>query len=116
MNLTIEGRTYTQGAGTCGVSLWREGARWACHAVSIDKIVATVGRMMRAPVVDRTGLSGSYDVNVRFITDDRRRDPDAPFGPTFEEALQEELGLRLEKGKGEIEVLVVDHMEKPSEN
>jgi uncharacterized protein (TIGR03435 family) len=71
---------------------------------------------MRAPVVDRTGLNGSYDVNVRFIPDNRRLDPDAPFGPTFEQALREELGLRLEKGKGEIQVLVIDHMEKPSEN
>jgi uncharacterized protein (TIGR03435 family) len=72
---------------------------------------------MSAPVVDRTGLNGSYDVNVRFITDSRRRsDPDAPFGPTFEEALREELGLRLEKGKGSIEVLVIDHIEKPSAN
>ena len=116
MELTIEGRVFKPGAGTCGVSLWKEGARWACHAVSIDKIVATAGQMMKAPVVDRTGLNGSYDVNVRFITDERRRDPDAPFGPSFEEALREELGLRLEKGKGEIEVLVIDHMEKPSEN
>lgn len=116
MELTIEGRLFKPREGTCGVSLWKEGARWACHAVSIDKVVATAGQMMKAPVVDRTGLTGSYDVNVRFITDDRRRDPDAPFGPSFEEALQEELGLRLEKGKGEIEILVIDHMEKPSEN
>ena len=117
MNLTIEGRRISQPEGTCGVSLWREGARWTCHAASIDKIVATAGSMMEAPVVDRTGLNGSYDVNVRFIDDDRRRrDPDAPLGPTFEQALREELGLSLEKGKGEIEVLVIDHMEKPSEN
>jgi uncharacterized protein (TIGR03435 family) len=72
--------------------------------------------MMQSPAVDRTGLSGTYDVNVRFITDDELRDPNAPFGPTFEQALREELGLRLEKSKGEIEVLVIDHMEKPSEN
>jgi uncharacterized protein (TIGR03435 family) len=116
MDLTIEGRHLLQEEGSCGVSLWREGARWTCHAVSIEKIVTTVGQMMEAPVVDRTGLNGSYDVNVRFITDDRKLDPDAPVGPTFEQALREELGLRVEKGKGEIEVLVIDHMEKPSEN
>jgi uncharacterized protein (TIGR03435 family) len=116
MDLTIEGRRISQPEGTCSVSLWREGARWTCKAVSIDKIIATAGQTMRAPVVDRTGLNGSYDVNVRFIPDNRRLDPDAPFGPTFEQALREELGLRLEKGKGEIQVLVIDHMEKPSEN
>jgi uncharacterized protein (TIGR03435 family) len=116
MDLTIEGRPLSQAEGTCGVSLWREGARWTCHSASIDKIVATTSSMLKAPVVDRTGLNGSYDVNVRFITDDRRRGPDAPFGPTFEQALREDLGLRLERGKGDIEVLVIDHMEKPSEN
>ena len=78
MNLTIDGRPMSQSEGTCGVSHWREGARWTCNAVSIDKIVATASSMMKAPVVDRTGLNGRYDVNVRLITDDRRRDPDAP--------------------------------------
>jgi uncharacterized protein (TIGR03435 family) len=116
MDLTIEGKRILQEEGSCGVSLWREGARWTCHAVSIDKIATTAGQMMEAPIVDRTGLSSSYDVNVRYITDARRLDPDAPLGPTFEQALREELGLRLEKGKGEIEVLVIDQMEKPSEN
>jgi len=116
MDLTIEGRHLSQEKGSCGVSLWQEGARWTCHAVSVDKIVATVGSMMKSPVVDRTGLNGSYDVNVLFITDDRKAALNAPFGPSFEQALREELGLRVEKGKGEVEVLVVDHMEKPSEN
>jgi uncharacterized protein (TIGR03435 family) len=116
MDLKIEGRILSQTEGTCGVSLWVEGARWTCHGVSIDKIAATASSMMKAPVVDRTGLSGSYDVDVRFITDDRRLDPNAPSGPSFEQALREALGLRLEKGKGEIEVLVIDHIEKPSEN
>jgi len=116
MDLTIEGRRLSQADGSCGVSLWKDGARWTCHAVSIDKIVATAGQMLQAPVVDRTGLNGSYDVNVRYIPDDRKADPNAPFGPTFEQVLLEELGLRLEKGKGKIEVLVIDHMEEPSEN
>ena len=116
MDLTIEGRTLSQAAGDCWVTMWQEGARWTCHAASIDKIVATTSSLMKVPVVDRTGLNGNYDVNVRFITDDRKADPNAPFGPTFEQALREELGLRLEKGKGEIEVLVIDHMEKPGEN
>jgi uncharacterized protein (TIGR03435 family) len=71
---------------------------------------------LTAPVVDRTGLTGTYDVNVRYIPDSRKLDPDVPPGPTFEQALQEELGLKLEKGKGKVEVLVIDHLEKPSEN
>jgi uncharacterized protein (TIGR03435 family) len=42
--------------------------------------------------------------------------PDVPPGPTLDQALRQELGLLLEKGKGPVEVLVIDLMEKPSLN
>jgi uncharacterized protein (TIGR03435 family) len=116
MQLTIEGRTFSPRAGTCGTSLWREGARWVCHQVGMDKITTSVAGALSSPVVDRTGLTGTYDLNALYIPDDRKLDPDVPPGPTFEQALREELGLRVEKGKGPVEVLVVDHMEKPSPN
>ena len=116
MEITIEGRRITQPPGTCGVSLWREGAHWTCHAAGLDKIVATIAAMKRAPAVDRTQVKGTFDFDVLYIPDDRRVDPDAPPGPTFDQALQEELGLKLQKTKGSIEVMVIDHLEKPSEN
>jgi uncharacterized protein (TIGR03435 family) len=116
MQLTIEGKTFSPRPGTCGISLWNDGSHLVCHAAAMDKIVAAVGSQLRAPVVDRTGLTGTYDLHIRYIPDERRLDPKVPPGPTFAQALPEELGLRLEKGKGRVEVLVIDHMEKPSEN
>ncbi len=72
--------------------------------------------LLAAPVADQTGLTGTYDVNLLYVPDDRQLKPDAPPGPSLAEAIQEELGLKLGKGKGPVEVLVIDHVEKPSEN
>jgi uncharacterized protein (TIGR03435 family) len=65
-------------------------------------------------VVDKTGLTGNYDIDLKWTPDDRQGTPDA--GPTLFTALEEQLGLKLEPAKGPVDTLVVDHVEKPSEN
>jgi uncharacterized protein (TIGR03435 family) len=68
------------------------------------------------PVLDNTGLTGLFDARLEF---DRETvnpgSPDAARLSIFT-AVQEQLGLRLESAKGPVEVLVIDHVEKPSEN
>ena len=72
-----------------------------------------LGRLSRA-VVDRTGLSGRFDFVLEWSAD---ADPHADLNaPSFTEALKEQLGLKLETTKGPIQVLVVDHVEKLTEN
>jgi uncharacterized protein (TIGR03435 family) len=61
-------------------------------------------------------LTETYDVHIRYLSDDRLLDPDVEPGPTLPQALQEELGLKLERKKTPVNMLVIDHMEKPSEN
>jgi uncharacterized protein (TIGR03435 family) len=74
------------------------------------------------PVVDRTGLTGSYDFTLEWNLDDvQQREPGVPGGanparPSLFTAVQEQLGLKLEPSRAPIEVLVIDHAEKPSEN
>jgi len=116
--LTIEGKTFIQPPATCGISSWLEGLHLVCHAATMDKIVSSLSGQLRAPVVDRTGLTGIYDLNIRFVSDDRRPDADADTGtaPYLEQAVEEELGLKLETVKGALEVIVIDKLEKPSEN
>jgi uncharacterized protein (TIGR03435 family) len=72
----------------------------------------------RAPlehtVVDRTGLSGTFTFKLQWTPDDKQRAD--TLGPSLFAALQEQLGLKLEAGKAPMEILVIDHAEKPSEN
>jgi uncharacterized protein (TIGR03435 family) len=63
----------------------------------------------KRPVVDRTGLTGQYNVRVEYDNDGLAR-------PTIFTVLQEELGLRLESAKDKMDVIVIDRAEKPSVN
>jgi uncharacterized protein (TIGR03435 family) len=74
------------------------------------------------PVVDETGLSGTFDFSLS-VTPPRRRtsasEPDAQPDAgetTFDEALKEQLGLKLKPTRAAIQVLVIDHVERPSAN
>ena len=59
-------------------------------------------------VLDQTGLTGKYFFGTKFVKSDNPRDVD---GPSLFAALQEAMGLRLEKTRGPVEMLVVDHID-----
>jgi len=72
------------------------------------------------PVVDQTGLNGRFDFMIEWVPDSKgpavpNVSPDLE-GPTFLQALHEQLGLKLESTKAPLQILVVDHVERPSEN
>jgi uncharacterized protein (TIGR03435 family) len=67
-------------------------------------------------VVDRTGLTGRYDFELHYLPAGMHVPDGTEAPPSIYDALQEELGLRLEPTKGPVDVLVIDHVEKPSEN
>ena len=78
-------------------------------------------------VVDKTGLEGTYDLTMHWDADSQRlttADPgqgpvDTPSdssGLTIFTALKQQLGLKLEPQKGPVEIIIIDHLEKPSEN
>lgn len=73
------------------------------------------GRML----LDRTGLDGSYTFTLQWtpqnLSGSAAASNDAP-GPSLFTALEEQLGLRLESTKASVDVLVIDHVEKPSPN
>ena len=62
-------------------------------------------------VVDQTGLTGKYDLKLKWAPD---TDPSG--GPSLFSAIKEQLGLKLISIKAPVEVLVIDHVERPSEN
>jgi len=85
-----------------------------------------LGRRMDLPVVDMTGLQGSYTLTLDWVPEARPAGDgksgvqvfaDPPSGPALTDAVQEQLGLKLETRKAPIEILVVDHAERvPTEN
>ena len=94
------------------------------------------GRMLEndvdRPIIDKTGLTGRFDIHLEFARDNAMSGPvrlngaDAPglspsspgtaAGASIFTALQEQLGLKLSADKGPVDVLVIDHVEKPSAN
>ena len=76
-----------------------------------DSIRGDAGRVVR----DKTGLVGNYEVTLRYMPrPDPNAPPDAP--PTIFTALQEQLGLKLEADRAPLRVLVVDNIERPTDN
>lgn len=64
------------------------------------------------PVLDESGIAGSFDFRVEYAADETQSDAAA----SLFRAIQDQLSLKLEARKGPVEVLVIDHAEKPSEN
>jgi uncharacterized protein (TIGR03435 family) len=79
------------------------------------------------PVIDKTGLTGRFNFRIEFAPDegtpfghsvgvDPTTAPTEPAGPSIFTALQQQLGLKLERATGPVALLVIDHVERPSEN
>ena len=92
-------------------------------------LASMLAQVVRRSVVDRTGLNGGFDFDLRWTPDTLPARPgmpaDQPFrvngveidpnGPSIFTALQEQLGLRLESERGPVEVVVIDRVEQPTE-
>lgn len=76
------------------------------------------------PVLDRTGIEGRYDENITFLPDQTQfhgnppklPESDVPDAPDLFAAIQQQLGLKLAAEKTDVDVIVIDHVDKPSPN
>ena len=78
-----------------------------------------LSNLLRRRVFDKTGFAGPFDVKLNWAPDALvPGNPVEAFRdlPSIFTALEEQLGLKLESGKAPIDVLVIDHVERPSEN
>lgn len=76
---------------------------------SIGELVTKLNSASDVPILDMTGLKGFFDVDLSWALDIRNPDPTAP---PLADALQQQLGLKLDPRKIQSDVLVVDHAEK----
>jgi uncharacterized protein (TIGR03435 family) len=79
----------------------------------------SIGGGTPRPVFDATGLTGKYDIKLTWspAADNLQAGKDAPEGESMLEALESQLGLKIRQGKANVEMLVVDHIEKvPTDN
>jgi uncharacterized protein (TIGR03435 family) len=115
------------GAGLCG--FWSRRGRSAGtvdlvgEKVTIDMLAERLSQNVGRTVINRTGLSGDFDFNCEFAAVEEPTSQsgvdasaDSSLPSTIFTALQEQLGLKLESHNGAVDVLVIDHVEQPSEN
>jgi uncharacterized protein (TIGR03435 family) len=113
------GDTYANGikvveTGAVGAGqLFSGGGRLTGQAVPIARLARALSRELGRPVLDKTGLTGIYDMTLLWADDDTPTDPNLA---SLFTALQEQLGLKLESGKGPVEIIVINHIERPSGN
>jgi uncharacterized protein (TIGR03435 family) len=93
--------------------------------MNLASLVNALSQQLGRPVVDKTGLTGNYDFKLEWTPElgqplGPKETPESvsvdSSGPTLFTALQEQLGLKLESTKGPVEILVIDRVEKPTEN
>jgi uncharacterized protein (TIGR03435 family) len=97
------------------------GQHYGGRAIALSLLATSVPTMtglaaMPRPVVDQTGLAGLYDFTLSWLHDPSGDDAIADNTANFRAALKNQLGLELKASRAPISFLIVDHVERPSEN
>jgi uncharacterized protein (TIGR03435 family) len=112
--------TLTPNGTACGRQYRFTGARsGGLHLEGIGmttKTLAVVLGLSGRPVIDRTGHEGMIDVELDFTPANRLSTEPADGLPSVFEALPEQLGLRLQAATAPVDEVIIDHIEKPSDN
>jgi uncharacterized protein (TIGR03435 family) len=103
---------------------------WTIHNMTVANFAKWFQTdVLDRPVIDRTGLTGFYDFTLKWTPDETQyprlrqngaQMPSIPDGmatePALNEAAQQQLGLKIERMKTMVDVMVIDHAEKPGAN
>jgi uncharacterized protein (TIGR03435 family) len=89
--------------------------RVTAHKMPMSVLASMLENQMERIVMDRTGLDGLFDFQLEWALEMNANAADVS-APSVFSAVQEQLGLRLESTKGPVEVIVIERVEKPSEN
>jgi uncharacterized protein (TIGR03435 family) len=103
-SLIAAGRGCSAGPVPGGISV---------HGMPIATLTSLMAPSVERVIVDATGLTGNWDLDLAFVNQVQDANGD---GPSLFTALEEQLGLKLEAGRAQVDVVVVDHLERPSED
>jgi uncharacterized protein (TIGR03435 family) len=84
------------------------------QAMELSNLAFSLSSSARRIVLDKTGLTGKYDMDLKWSQQDNASPDDS--GPSLFTALQEQLGLKLEPTKAPVESIVIEHVDRPTEN
>jgi uncharacterized protein (TIGR03435 family) len=85
-------------------------------AVGMAYLADYVAEALGVPVIDETGLNGTYDISLSYFTDSKLPDDPALVPESLPSALESQLGLKLGTRKIPVESFVIDHIERPTAN
>jgi uncharacterized protein (TIGR03435 family) len=100
----------SNGAPPCGIRANR--GEFLAGGVTMDGLARNLGSRAGRVIFDRTGLEGYYQITLTFAPDIAA---DAADAPTLFTALQEQLGLKLEPSRAPLQTLIIDRVERPTE-
>ncbi len=115
--------TAPDGSFNCGFRV--APGKMSGRGASMSALAASLSNWVGRIVIDRTGLSGDFDLDMTWTPDQMPQGippgagpfpPIDPNGPAIFTAIQEQLGLKLESTRGPVDVLVIDHVEHPTED
>jgi uncharacterized protein (TIGR03435 family) len=92
------------------------------HEISMTRFAEALTRVVDRKVIDGTGRTEKFNISLQWLPDEHQALPSSdaialpPDTPSIFTALQEQLGLKLESGKAAVELLVIDHADRPGEN
>jgi uncharacterized protein (TIGR03435 family) len=109
----------TNGRPTCGTRTTR--GSMMTTGVAMADFARNLGPFTGRPVVDKTGLTGVYDLDLTWTPEEAPPGPDGTLtqrppsndGGSLYTAVQEQLGLKLDAQRGPVDVLVIDSVERP---
>jgi uncharacterized protein (TIGR03435 family) len=110
-----------RGATFCGYPHLTQNGRIRAldgKGVSMATLAGDIARSAQRSVIDKTGLTETYDLHLEW-TDaplNNIANPETSDRPSIFTSVTEQLGLKLESAKGPVEVIVIDRMERPSQN
>ena len=120
-----KGEPPAMGLSSKGMTIWARDA-------TIESLVEMLSQQVGITMIDKTGLTGEYEYTLSWMPDedswhlmglplptpphDLGGQSQEPFAPSIFSALQEQLGLKLEKKKAPVDVIVISRIERPSAN